>query len=280
MKLIADSGSTKTDWAIIDDSGHVAYFKSSGYNPNYVQREGVLADMEDNFPKEYAPDQVKELYFYGAGINSNNASSLESIFREYFPQLSQIQLFSDMLGAARALLGHKAGFTAILGTGANSCLYDGEQIIMNVSSLGFILGDEGSGAYMGKILLRDYMRETMPEGLRNEFSNFIDMSKPEIISQIYTKPKPNQFCGSLSSFAIQRMNTEEYCRSLIKSSFRDFFNNMICLYPDYLDYSLNCVGSVAYLCQDLLCEIAQEFNMKVGKIIQAPIEGLVSYHLD
>lgn len=277
MKLIADSGSTKTDWAV-SDGGRVTYFKSSGRNPNYVGREEMMADLSNSFPESLSPEGVTELYFYGAGVSEANAAALEAMFRDFFPSLVRVEIASDMLGAARALLGCEAGCAAVLGTGANSCLYDGSVITMNVPSLGFVLGDEGSAAYIGKTALRDYMRRTMPPSLRDSFRSHLGMSDAQIISRIYTQPKANSFCGSVCNFITEHQTSSEYCRKLLTDSFRSFFRNMICLYPHHSDYSLNCVGSLALVCRDILASVAAEFGMVLGKTIQAPISGLVEYH--
>lgn len=279
MILIADSGSTKTDWtALIPGSAPVS-FRTAGYNPNYMTADEILDDLGENFPEDLDPMAVEAVHFYGAGISAVTAPVLQAVLSEAFPHMAGMSVESDLLGTARALLGHDAGFAAILGTGMNSCLYDGERIVANVGSLGFLLGDEGSAGYIGKTLLRDYLRNSVPQDVSDAVSAQLEgLEYPQVIAQLYSAPKPNTYCAEFCRIATLMKDSSEYCRGLIADAFRAFFRNVICLYPDYRRYSLNCIGSVGYVCRDILAEVAGEFGMRLGTVLQAPMDGLVEYH--
>ena len=160
----------------------------------------------------------------------------------------------------------------------NTCIYDGKKIISNLPSLGFILGDEGSGAYVGKILLKDYLRGRVPEELTDEVRQYIKLSYPEIVARLYTQPRPNAFCASFCSFVADRRATHTYFHGILERAFKAFFDEVVCLYPEYRKYKLNCVGSLAYGCRDLMEQIAAEYSMETGNILKSPIDGLSVYH--
>ena len=278
MILIADSGSTKTSWRLADNSGKGIEFETTGYNPCYANGDDLIKILKLNLPDNFDMAAIDELAFYGAGIYKNKINILRNALQPIFPN-ARIEVVSDLTGAARSLLGRSPGFAAILGTGANSCLYDGDKIIKNISPLGFLLGDEGSGAYMGKIIIRDYIREYMPKELRNIFWQTYKLNSEQLIEQIYSAQMPNRYCASFTRFLTGSAAGHEYFEQrVIRDSFRCFFNSIVKLYPDYKKYSLNCVGSTGWIFREQLAEIAAEFGMKTGKIIANPMEGLVNYH--
>ena len=279
MILIADSGSTKTDWACVpEDRSHRIAFTSQGYNPNYISQkemcEDVLRSLPDGFPRE----EVREIYFYGAGVTELQYEFVRSTLCTVFPSATEIFVAMDLLAAARALLGRRAGFAAILGTGTNSCLYDGERITQNIDSLGFILGDEGSGGYLGKRLISDFIRGEMPEKVRQLTATAFGRTGDELIDCIYTQPFPNRFCAQYSRFVGETLHSDPYFFDLVLDSFRAFFHNIVSRYPDYRTYRFNCVGSVGYAFRDILKVVAGEFGMETGSILQVPMEGLIDYH--
>ncbi len=279
MILIADSGATKTDWgACSRKSEKVVRFQSLGYNPNYMSKEEIRDDITKSLPSGFPLGEVEEVYFYGAGVTPMHYPMMEEIFRAVFPSVGTVFVAMDLLASARALLGHKAGFAAILGTGTNSCLFDGEEITLNIDSLGFILGDEGSGAYIGKKLIVDYMRGDMPADVFAEVKGLIGKEGEELLDQIYCKPKPNRYCAQFCKWVGDHRHSNPYYHGLMLGSFRDFFQNIVSHYPDYRKYEFNCVGSVAYYYQDLLSQAASAFGMRVGTIIKAPMDSLIKYH--
>lgn len=279
MILIADSGSTKTDWACVpEDGGCRIAFASQGYNPNYISQNEMREDVLRSLPVGFPREKVRGIYFYGAGVTELQYGFVRSTLRAVFPAAAEIFVAMDLLAAARALLGRRAGFAAILGTGTNSCLYNGERITQNIDSLGFILGDEGSGGYLGKRLISDFIRGEMPETVRQQTAAALGRTADELIDCIYTQPFPNRFCAQYSRFVGENLHTNPYFHNLVLDSFRAFFRNIVSRYPDYLSYRFNCVGSVGYAFRDILTVVAGEFGMETGRILQAPMEGLIDYH--
>src|SRR5690606_16157652 len=193
---------------------------------------------------------------------------------------AEIFIGHDLLAAARALLGTDSGFAAILGTGTNTCIYDGNDISLNIDSAAYILGDEGSGCYIGKKLLTDYVRGLMPDNVREEFWNTYQHTPDEVMDRVYTEPLANRFFAGFSKFVYDNNVNIEYSRGIVKTSFVDFFTNLVSKYPNYQDYTFNCIGSVGYNFRNVLEETANEFGMKVGKIIRSPIDDLVKYHME
>lgn len=280
MILIADSGASKTEWSCVSrETGDNISFMSQGYNPNYITREQIQDDIIYNLPKTIDRNCVTEIHFYGAGVTPLQYPLMADMLAGIFPSAREIHIAMDLLAAARALLGREAGFAAILGTGSNSCLYDGEKETLNIDSAGFILGDEGSGAHIGKRLITDFIRGLLPEKVQIAFSSYIGMSGDELINTVYTKPFPNRFCASLSKYVAANIGNDAYYGNLVHECFRDFFKNIVSRYPDYETIDFNCVGSVGYHYKDILSSVAGEFGMKTGKIIKNPMPGLIAFHI-
>jgi len=278
MIIIADGGSTKTNWCLIDGSGRNIYFNTEGYNPYFVSSEYIQSSLKKGLPEDLQLDQITEVYYYGAGVhNEEKAEIIKGAFALFFNEAT-IFIGHDLLAAARALLGTQSGFAAILGTGTNTCIYDGTDITLNIDSAAYILGDEGSGCYIGKKLLTDYVRGLMPINVREEFWNTYKLTPDEVMDRVYTKPLANRFCAGFSKFVYDNNVNIEYSRNIVKTSFVDFFTNLVSNYPNYKDYSFNCIGSVGYNFRNVLEETAEEFGMKVGKIIRSPIDDLVKFH--
>lgn len=276
MILIADSGSTGTEWCLIKQNDEKAYFETEGYNPYYVDQEYIIQSINKNFPGYCKSDQIKEVHFYGAGCMLDKTMVIEQALKAVFHR-ANVNAAIDLLAAARALLGRKSGFAAILGTGTNTCIYNGEKITQNIDSLGYMLGDEGSGSYMGKKLLQDYLRGYMPAPVSEKFKETVGLSFDEIMDRVYTQSLANRFCAGFAQFAGDNIEMP-YLYELVKNSFLDFFTNLVSHYPGYQHYSFNCLGSVGYHFKNILEEVAGIFNMQMGKIIPSPMEGLVRYH--
>ena len=273
MKLIADSGSTKTDWRVIGDNGSVLPFSGEGMNPAWNTREQLAERIAKALPEGLAPDAV---LFYGAGVSGARKSLMESVLASFFPN-AEIVADSDMAGAAASVLGSEKGMAAVLGTGMNSCLWDGSRITMNIPPLGFMLGDEGSGASIGKALLRAWMRRSAPEDILGELDRAIAMSRDEVMDRIYRKPDANRFCGSLARIVTGRQDTDPWYRALLEACFRPFFADIITKYPGYKDFPLGIAGSVGYCCRDILSGIAAEYGVTMGRFVKNPIDGLVAF---
>lgn len=280
MIIIADGGSTKTNWCLLDDNQKKIYFNTEGYNPYFVGSDYIVNSLKKGLPQDLPLDKIKEVNYYGAGVhNQEKAQIVEDAFRVLFPN-AKIEIGHDLLAAARALLGKEAGFAAILGTGTNSCIYDGDKITHNINSAAYILGDEGSGSYIGKKLLTDFVRELMPADVAEVFYNTYKMSADEIMDSVYTKPLANRFCASFSKFVYDNNVNIEYTRKIVDDSFEAFFANLVSKYPNYKDYTFNCIGSVGYNFRNVLEEKATQYGMKVGKILRSPIDDLVKFHIE
>ena len=281
MILIADSGASKTDWACVSrETKAVIRFGSQGYNPNYITGEQIVEDIRKNLPEGFPTLDVTEIYFYGAGVTELQYPFMRETLKKVFTQAQKVFIAMDTLASCRALLQAEPGFAAIMGTGSNSCLYDGCNEGLNVDSCGFILGDEGSGANLGKRMITDYIRRNMPEKVYKEVGAALGKNNDELLDQIYTKPFPNRYCAQYAQFIAQHLDFDPYFPNLVTDAFRQFFLLIVTHYPDYQKYTFNAVGSVAYYFKPLLQKVVEEFGMKMGVILQAPMEGLIQYHLN
>jgi len=277
MILIADSGSTKTNWKIFA-RGKTKTIKTTGINP-YYQTQGEIETIlkEEVLPKIQNPAEVKEIYFYGAGL-SNEARKRDLAIPLHFQfRNAEIEVEHDLMAAARALLGDQPGIACIAGTGSNSCLYDGKEIIENIASLGLYLGDEGSGGFKGKALIKDYLRAKMPGNIRREFEATYEERSAEIMENIYKKPFPNRYLASFVPFLCKHQK-DPYIKALIAESFSLFFDNCISRYPGWEKLTINFTGSVAFHLENILRAVAKDKGFKPGKIIPDPIDALANYH--
>lgn len=280
MIIIADGGSTKTNWCLLDDSGKKIYFNTEGYNPYFVDSNYIVNSLSKGLPSDLPYDKIQEVNYYGAGVhNEEKAAIVVDAIKRVFTN-SEVFVGHDLLAAARALLGNKAGFAAILGTGTNTCIYDGNEITHNIDSAAYILGDEGSGCYIGKQILTDYIRGYMPEKTREAFWDTYKLTPDEIMDAVYTKPLANRFCASFSKFVYDVTVDIGYSRGIVESAFEAFFKNLVSHYPDYQSYSFNCIGSVGYNFRNVLEDKAKAYGMEVGRIIRSPIDDLVQFHVD
>ena len=275
MQLIADSGSTKVSWRAICDDGSVKSIETVGINPVFMED----AEIESILTEKLVPEigtKVDAIFFYGAGMVGGEISAkLERCFGKVFPG-STCEAASGVLAAARALCGHKPGIACILGTGSNSCFYDGEGIAENVRAGGFILGDEASGAYLGKRLLSDFIKGLLPTPIEKEFTKRYGLDYMAIVQKVYREPMPSRFLASFSPF-IAEFKNHPHIANLLKSSFEEFLRRNIVHY-DYKKYPVNFVGSVAYYYKDILEKAVNAAGMRMGIILQGPIDGLVAYH--
>lgn len=275
MILIADSGSTKTDWRAVAPDGTVSSFVTRGMNPLYVSAEDMESSVRDRiFP--YLGAEVDVVYFYGAGVTGDVERSLvKSVFSSVF-SAPEVFIESDILGAARSVCGDSEGLVCIMGTGSNSCLYDGSEIVRGFSSGGYVLGDEGSGASLGRLLLSDYIKNLLPEKVASELKARYGLSYQSIVSSVYRDPYPSAYLASFSPFISEFSDVPEI-RDMILSSFRSLFARSLARYGrDTVSFT----GSVAYFYSRFLAEVASEYGMSVGRIRKSPADGLVSYHME
>ena len=278
MILIADSGSTKTDWCVVENGVLVQQIFTKGTNPFFQSEEEISNEIATALLPELKTDEFDAVYFYGAGCGFPD--KIEIVHRAISKQLKVkgcVEVATDMLAAARGLCGREAGIACIIGTGSNSCYYDGENIVANVSPLGFILGDEGSGACLGKLMVGDLLKNQMTPELKEKFLKQFDLTPADIIDRVYRKPFPNRFLASLSPFLSQNIN-EPCVHDLVLNSFKAFFKRNIMQYENYQNLKVNLIGSVAFYYKEVLAEAAEAMGIQLGTIIQSPMEGLIKYH--
>ncbi|MGM9721802.1 MAG: ATPase [Candidatus Egerieousia sp.] len=275
MQLIADSGSTKVDWRAIKDDGSIVEISTEGINPVFITPEEIVKILSQKLLPVIGPG-VKNVYFYGAGVVSPQLiATLSESFKKVFPE-SETFAASDVLAAARALCGHNPGIACIMGTGSNSCFYDGENIAKNVRAGGFILGDEASGGVLGKKLISDFIKGLLPAHIQAEFDKRYDLDYMKVVEKVYKQPMPSRFLASFAPF-INEFIADPYMENLVNTSFDEFFKRNISQY-DYKNHTVNFVGSIAYYFKDKLVAAAEKNGMKVGRVLKTPIEGLVEYH--
>ncbi len=278
MILIADGGATKTDWALVGGKAEQKRFTTRGMNPFNVSASTMRAEIENYILPNAPKEDVQHIYIYASGCSAKvKQQEVIDWFTPYYPDAA-IQVEGDLLGAARATCGRSAAIAGILGTGSNSCLYDGERIVENVPSLGYVLCDEGAGTNIGKILLRDYLRGRMSDEMQQEFARRYKGEESDFLNKLYKEEAPNYYLASFARFAMENQ-TNDYCREVITQAFNAFFAHQVTTYTDYSRYKLNLVGSIAHLAQQILKDVASEHGVEVGRIIRAPLDELVNYHL-
>ncbi len=275
MILIADSGSTKTDWCVVENGQIVQRIHTKGTNPFFQTQEEISKEIEYALLPEITGCKIDSVFFYGAGCAfPEKIEIVHSAIAKHIK--ATIEVGSDLLAAARALCGKKTGIACILGTGSNSCFYDGTEITDNVSPLGYVLGDEGSGAVLGRLLVGDCLKNQLSPQLKEKFLNQFQLTPAIILENVYKKPFPNRFLAHLAPFLAQNIDNPQV-HSLVLNSFKTFFTKNVMQY-DYQNNKVHFIGSVAYYYKDVLLEAAAELNIQLGTIIKSPMEGLVSYH--
>ena len=291
MLLIADSGSTKTDWAIVTGASQPVVLNTQGINPVHQSREEIVRILREEFVSLMAsnpevqklrssailtPEFPLAVYFYGSGIRPEMESLMTVLLSETFPQAQTIEAHSDLLGAARALCGRNEGIASILGTGANSCLYDGKTIVKHTPALGYILGDEGSGAVLGKRFIHDLSGGILSDKIREAFEAETKLNLAEIIKRVYRQPLANRFLASLSEFITNHLDEPEV-RGVVVQNLVDFLRYHISPY-NRQDLPVSFVGSIAWHYQDELREAAERLGFRLGTVLKTPLAGLIRYH--
>ena len=279
MILLADSGSTKTDWGLVENGKLVKRLRTSGMNPFQMSEEAITEEIKTHLVPELPGTVLDEVHFYGAGCTKEKQPIVERALRANLTINGECEVASDMLGAARGICGHKPGIACILGTGSNSCSYDGKNLVKNVSPLGFILGDEGSGAVLGKLLVGDVLKNQMPEAITKRFFEKYKLTSAEIIDRVYRQPKPNTFLASFVPFLEENLD-EPKIYNLVKESFRSFLRRNVMQYDGWQTLPIGFNGSIAKIYKKPLLEALEEEGMHLGRIIQAPMEAMVEYHVE
>jgi len=274
MILIADSGTTKTEWCLITDRGDLETVITSGINPFYQDAENISAILQKEFTGVKKFDAI---YFYGAGcINQEKQNIVREALLNVF-KVTNIFVGSDLLAAAHSLCQEQSGVVCILGTGSNSCYYNGNEIVANVSPLGFILGDEGSGAVLGKKLIGDVLKKQLPQSLIDDFFETYQTTAAGILENVYKKPFPSRYLAGFTKFLSKNIKHPEI-EKIVTNSFRDFVTRNLLQYSEIRQTPIHFTGSIAFHFEAQLRKVIEEQNLMLGRIVQAPMEGLIKYH--
>ena len=274
MILIADSGTTKTAWCAISDTGATEKTTTSGINPFYQDSENIAAILRNEFPFNH---RFKAVYFYGAGCINEEKQNAVKVGLSHVIEVENYFIGSDLLAAAHSLCQTRPGIACILGTGSNSCYYNGSEIVANVSPLGFILGDEGSGAVLGKKLISDILKKQLPRVLIDDFFATYATTPAEILENVYKRPFPSRYLAGYTKFLSKNIGYFEI-ENLVKSGFHDFLIRNLLQYPEIKNIPVHFTGSIAYYFEAQLRQVIEGHHLKMGKIEQAPLEGLIQYH--
>lgn len=278
MILIADGGSTKVDWIALDNNKvEVHRVRTLGLNPAVVTKEELFSRIENTFELINIKELIKEIHFYGAGCGTPQpVNILKKVLQSIFTNAT-ISISEDMLAAVYACSDKKPATICILGTGSNSCYYDGNKITMTAPSLGYTIMDEASGNYFGKILLKDYYYKKMPKNIAKSFENEFNLDVDYIKMNLYKKPNPNMYLASFAKFMLDYKD-KKYIKRIIKKGFQEFFKYRILPFKKGKETPIYFIGSIAYYFRDILEKVALKNNLVITDIIQRPIDGLVEYH--
>ncbi len=276
MILLADGGSTKVDWRLVEGTKEIKQISTKGANPFFRSREDISEEIKKVINPVLNGHTIDSVHFFGAGCASPEKNKIVRDAIADNIKTSHIEVNSDLVAAAKGLCGTKKGIACILGTGSNSCFYDGEEIVENVSPLGYVLGDEGSGAVLGRLFLGACLKNQLTKGLKEKFLKEFHLTPATILDMVYRQPLANRFLASLSPFLIENIH-DKTVYDLVYNAFKDFFVKNVMQY-DYKNNDVHFTGSVAYYYKDLVRKVGTDLNIKVGIISQSPMEGLIRYY--
>ena len=286
MIIIVESGATKTDWCAVLEDKKTISVKTAGMNLAVMDKESITAivmQAADEFVTKGASEKVTEVHYYAAGLIAaegekvpSSAKELDSVFKGLYPE-AEIEYASDLLAAARSVCGHEDGIAAILGTGSNSCMFEGGKIVKNVRSAGFILGDEGGGACLGKLFMADFLKGLVPEDIASEFASDFQVDYMTVVANVYRGQTPSKYLGSFAPWILERYGRSEWVRNLVDTNFRNFFERAISQY-DIKKYGVGVVGGFGNANKEILQKIGSEYGVRFTRIIASPIIGLIDYH--
>ncbi|AZA47194.1 ATPase [Chryseobacterium carnipullorum] len=279
MVAIVDSGSTKSDWVILDDFKKV-FLKTEtiGFNPNFINRELIVPEIEKNSSLILVRNSITKIFFYGSGCGvKKNCETIEEELKKIFTK-AEVVVKEDLMAAAYAAYGGKPAVVCILGTGSNSCYFDGENLKIKLPSLGFLIGDEGSGSAIGKQLVRRYFMQKLPSDLLAEFEQNYTLTVEDALQNMYHSPRPNAYLADFNKFVIERKD-HPYFKDMVYKEMKDFFEYQVIPYEESKEAEINFIGSIAYYYEDILRSVAEELHLTVGHVVQKPIESLVDYHI-
>lgn len=276
MKILVDSGATKANWVAVSEGKTVHQLQTQGISPYFLSDEGIVDILRE--VRRSIPEPVNELYFYSTGCKAEDQRRrMNQLLRLMFQEATQVQVETDLLAAARAMSQREAGIVCILGTGSNACRYDGSQIVETAGGLGFILGDEGSGAGIGKELIRSFLNREMPENLREDLNSHYHLTRDNILQSVYQLPYPNRFLATFAPFAFEHRK-EPSIRELLDRQFSLFFQRSVLLLEGSQQLPIHFVGSVAHFFQEEIALNAVPFGLQLTHFQQDPMAGLIQYH--
>ena len=290
MRLIIDAGSTKMEWILLDGEAVLNRFATAGFNPNYSERQCLeniinlvetrfIASPNDEtpFPRRDKSASLQTIHYYGTGCgNEQNCLTIKEVFQNRFPN-TEIHVTHDLMAVCHAVLGHEKGVACILGTGSNSCVYDGNGIVERAVSLGYLVGDEGSGMHIGREVVRAYFYGFMPEELRQQFDATFHLELKDFIQRLYHDEQPSRYLASFAKFAGEHQN-EPFIHDLVKGCFKAFVEAFVLRFEGCKEMKVSFVGSVAYHFKDILKETLTDYGLTMGEVMQAPAEGLIRYY--
>ncbi|HSU27653.1 MAG TPA: hypothetical protein VLJ68_04680 [Chitinophagaceae bacterium] len=276
VKLIADSGATKAEWCLVSNGKTQTVF-TQGISPYFLNADQISALLQKELVPKIRKAKPGEIYYYGTGCaNPANARLVRKAIQSVFPE-AEIAVNHDLMAAARALCGKKKGIACILGTGSNSCYFDGKKIVRNSPGLGYVLGDEGSGAYLGKKVVQHYLYDIFDEDLRSRFDAMYTTTAPEILENVYKKPLPNRYLAGFTHFLAK--NRGHYMiENIIQDGLNDFFFHHLSKYRESQTCPVHFTGGVAFGFKDVIQQLCNDYEMELGVIMKNPMSGLVMYH--
>lgn len=273
MRLIIDAGSTKMGWILMEGTEVKAHFVTKGFNPNYSDRQ----DLIETCQSASLPDEIQSIHYYGTGCgNEQNCQIVKEVFQNHFSD-AKIYVTHDLMAVCHAVLGHDKGIACILGTGSNSCVYDGNDIVEKAVSLGYLVGDEGSGMHIGREVVRAYFYGFMPEELRQQFDATYRLELKDFIQRLYHDEQPSKYLASFAKFAGEHQN-EPFIHDLVKGCFKAFIEAFVLCFEGCKEMKISFIGSVAYHFKDILRECLADDGFMLGEIMQTPAEGLIRYY--
>ena len=274
--LIADSGATKCEWRLVHDK-EIQTIITTGLSPYFLSEEKILAVLQTELLANMPEVTVNKVAFYGTGLgNADNLKLIKAILHKIFPDAT-IEVTHDLMAAVHATAGREKGVVAILGTGSNSCYYNGKKIVKNSPGLGYVLGDEGSGAYLGKKVIQYYLYNTFDEDLRARFDATFTVTAKDILESVYTKPFPSRHLASYAIFLAQ--NRGHYMvENILEDGLNDFFFQHLCKYAESWKLPIHFAGSIAYGFRDVIAQLCNSYEFELGKVVQSPMEGLLKYY--
>ncbi|MCF3109086.1 N-acetylglucosamine kinase [Niabella sp. CC-SYL272] len=276
VQLIADAGSTKVEWCLLNN-GKTKTVLTSGVSPYFLNGDQIAALLTKELLPKLKNAAVEEVFYYGTGcLNPDNRKMVQKSLRGLFKG-AKVQVWHDVEGAARGLCGRSKGVACILGTGSSACYYDGRKIQKNSPGLGYVLGDEGSGAYLGRKVIQYFLYNTFDEDLRARFDAAYVTNATEILERVYKQPLPNRYLAGFAKFLAD--NRGHYMvENIIEDGLNDFFFTHLCKFQEAWRYPISFVGSIAFGFKDVLKELCSSYSFELGKVLQKPMKGLVEYH--